>query len=198
LDENQAFWCDDYFVFGGLQSLGAAEDNIGEIFKDGSFDAVAWNVSPENEKGNVVFPDCIRSKDDYYLTGGTGVYDEPPGTYPQRLLVSNEQVSAMALDNAGGLPQALRVHSASTAMNDGSILVTGGIDDDGNPVGTAYIAKGNSIVKTFEMAVPRFGHTATLITKGPLEGSVLIAGGFTIRDGQLHLVEGAEIFHPGN
>ncbi|MFT5433751.1 MAG: hypothetical protein ACI9OJ_004459, partial [Myxococcota bacterium] len=43
----------------------------------------------------------------------------------------------------------------------------------------------------------RFGHTATVLTTGPLAGSVLIAGGFsTDNAGSLTFASGAEIYTP--
>ena len=200
LDSAPSFWCKKYFVFGGLSSdiADGLDHIIGEVYGD-EFDAVIWGQhSPDNDDINVAYPGCVRSGNNLYLTGGTEVYDEAPTIAPQRLIVPTpyQQVSAVALENADDTPQVFRIHHASTALNNGRVLVTGGIDDEGNAVDTAYIAQGNKIVGQFNMAEPRFGHTATLITIGALKGAVLIAGGATINKGNIRLVEGAEIFHP--
>ncbi|MFT7626269.1 MAG: hypothetical protein ACI9WU_005464 [Myxococcota bacterium] len=77
------------------------------------------------------------------------------------------------------------------------MLVTGGLDDNGTPVAKAYIIDGKEAVDQINMVTGRFGHTASLLTTGPLAGAVLIAGGFTVDStGNISVVPGAELYVP--
>ncbi len=76
--------------------------------------------------------------------------------------------SAQAMNNA-------RAAHSCTTLKDGRILVAGGNDGHGNPIGTAeiYNPSDQSWTVVANLNDPRWGHTATLLKNG----RVLIAGG---------------------
>jgi N-acetylneuraminic acid mutarotase len=91
-----------------------------------------------------------------------------------------------------------RVGHTATALPDGTLLVTGGINFiQGEPAGTAYTSAeiydpiANSWSSAGNMAVKRAGHTATLLE----DGRVLVAGGSS-DDTLLTATGSAEIYDP--
>lgn len=72
-----------------------------------------------------------------------------------------------------------RVGMTATTLPDGRILLTGGIDGDGNPTNAVFIARQDlesglfSLLETEFLQVPRVGHQATVLC----DGTVLITGG---------------------
>jgi hypothetical protein len=87
------------------------------------------------------------------------------------------------------------------------VVVIGGLDRYNFAAKTALLFRRNpsstDVLKSLQfaeampMAVPRFGHEATLVKSGLLKGSVLVTGGLTHDEaGKLSLAPGAEIFVP--
>ncbi len=76
-----------------------------------------------------------------------------------------------------------RVRPSLTALNDGSALIVGGEDADGNPIGTIerWVPGAATATPLGTMATGRSGHTATLLQ----DGSVLIVGGRSSLDAYL-------------
>lgn len=68
-----------------------------------------------------------------------------------------------------------------TSLPDGRVLLAGGLDEDGAPVATSFIARldpvdgGVDVVATDSLAVPRAAHAAVLLC----DGTVLLVGGAT-------------------
>lgn len=87
-----------------------------------------------------------------------------------------------------------RVYGTATLLNDGTVLVTGGLDTaggaSGTPVATAeiYDPVADSFTSTGPMTTGRFFHTATLLQNG----MVLITGG--LNNGQPLMT--AELYNP--
>ena len=190
--------CSEIMLFGGLSTAdeAMAETAIAETYKDGNFQKVG--LLPSEAEGNVVWPSCARASGNNYLVGGAPRNNKPPEILPS--LLANTQggskVGAVGLTGAGGTVSPFRTFSRGTALEAGRLLVTGGLDDNGNAVRSAYLVEGETIIDQKNMVVPRFGHTATLITRGPLKGAVLIVGGFTTNEGKLEAVNTAELFIP--
>ncbi len=72
-----------------------------------------------------------------------------------------------------------------TLLPNGRILVAGGYNNSGTPLNTADIISfgdfnvlNSTSRTTVDMISPRANHTATLLTKGPDAGNVLICGGY--------------------
>jgi len=198
-DDPGANGCETVLLFGGLSSdlTDGPETVLGEVFKGSDFTSVG--LIPGDLDGNVVFPTCVRAAKNNYLVGGTERLSRAPSILPALLSLtsSNVKVGAQDLDASGGVPSVFRVHAAATALEGGRVLVSGGLDDNGKAVGASYIIEGKEIIENKNMRRPRFGHTATLITTGPLKGAVLIAGGLTTDDeGALSVVTGAELYVP--
>jgi hypothetical protein len=81
---------------------------------------------------------------------------------------------------------------ATTQLNDGTVLLTGGVDSHGTPLNTAEIfdpATGMFTATTGSMSEGRAFHTATLLN----DGTVLVAFGLTA---SLQVSGTAEIYHP--
>ncbi|OIR09448.1 kelch motif protein [mine drainage metagenome] len=93
------------------------------------------------------------------------------------------------------------LHSATLLANgpastNGKVLVVGGIDAMGNILAGAelYDPVAGTWSPTGSLAVPRFGHIATLMTSGPNIGKVLVMGG---RNASNPTLSSAELYDPG-
>ncbi|MCC6157182.1 MAG: hypothetical protein IT350_03955 [Deltaproteobacteria bacterium] len=92
---------------------------------------------------------------------------------------------------AGGLAQARLTH-AQTLLDDGRLLLTGGVGF-GGPLDSAEVfdpATGEFSLLSDRMAKTRFGHAATLLA----DGRVLVTGGY--EEGFAAILDSAEIFDP--
>ncbi len=97
-----------------------------------------------------------------------------------------------------------RIGCTATPFNDGTVLITGGLDASGNPLNSAEIfdpATGTFTPTVGSMNSPRAFHTATLLTTGPSAGDVLITGGLVNNGGGVSGLQGitlnsAELYHP--
>jgi hypothetical protein len=93
------------------------------------------------------------------------------------------------------VPHALIAHlqsHATTLLADGTVLITGGLDNSSTAQNTAAVynpATGVTTILGVTMSVPRYDHTATLLS----DGRVLIAGGNTTGGTP---VSSAELYSP--
>ena len=111
--------------------------------------------------GGIVVPDASNAGD-VIFAGGSGVV-------PQRYRASREEFEAAGLTFGVGLL------SQSTALADGRVLFTGGLDLAGKPIDAAGVWDPVSGTTTsLTMGTKRAGHSATLLS----DGRVMIAGGF--------------------
>lgn len=77
---------------------------------------------------------------------------------------------------------------SSTGPNAGKVLIVGGNTTSGDLVAELYNPGTGTFTDTGSTTILRTGHTATLLTAGPLTGHVLIAGGAG--------AAGAELYNP--
>ncbi len=110
-------------------------------------------------------------------------------------------LSVTPVDSARPGPQLIfgRTYHASTLLQDGRVLVTGGLTrTPGNAFYTkaaeVYTPFDNSFSLVGEMIAPRGDHTSTLLPNG----MVLVAGGTTQSDGGGYLPDTAEVFDPAS
>jgi Galactose oxidase, central domain len=85
-----------------------------------------------------------------------------------------------------------RAAHTATLLNNGMVLIVGGIDASDNALRSAelYNPSNNTFTATGSMVKPRTEHVATLLN----DGRVLIAGG---EDNSENAVASAEIYNPG-
>ena len=96
-----------------------------------------------------------------------------------------------------------RMGCTATPFNDGTVLITGGLDASGNPQDTAEIFDPAAVTftpTTGNMSSPRAFHTATVVTAGRYAGDVLITGGLANNSSSSGLqgqtLNTAELYHP--
>ncbi len=125
------------------------------------------------------------------IAGGSSTDEDPPQ------LASAERfdpASGTFVATAGAMNQG-RGYAVCTALTDGTVLVTGGIDDALNARATAeiYHPDTDSFSPTAgDMNSPRVDHSATLLP----DGTVLIAGGETSYNAVTTKLDTAEIYDP--
>ena len=91
-----------------------------------------------------------------------------------------------------------------TALGNGRFLVAGGLDPDLVPTDRAIVLRleGDGLRterSDLGLHTARFGHTATRIVGGPLDGAVLFVGGMTAgATGEWELARTTEIFYPSS
>ncbi|MBF6568311.1 MAG: hypothetical protein IVW54_05485 [Candidatus Binataceae bacterium] len=107
-----------------------------------------------------------------------------------------EAIDPTNIEDITGNMNVPRMFATGTLLNDGTVLVTGGItDSSGDVTDTAELFDPSTFNYTelsSTMTVPRAGHTATLLDNG----TVLIAGGLTGTGGTLNGLKSAEIYNP--
>jgi len=105
-------------------------------------------------------------------------------------------------EDLGHVLDVTRSSHTMTVLSDGRILIVGGFNN-GTPLQTASIYNPNTGGWTFlnagtpclnQMCSPRGGHTATLLSRGPDRGNVLICGGQTSTTYPGSITNSCEIF----
>ena len=141
---------------------------------------------------------------------GTLVIDFPAADMlPQQVNVdlnmSNMTTAALDLTSLEDATSVYRFFHSVTVLDDGSIMVAGGLGGDGLPTKSVLFfeqppSHALTYVGKMNMHTPRFGHSATVVPSGLLKGAVLIVGGFTIKDQMTGTIEfakpTAELFMP--
>jgi len=198
LDETPGKTCDSVFVYGGA-TVDSPGDAVAEVYDGVQFTPLAWGEQSAWD-GQPLYPTCIRSGQRLYFLGGTSDGKQGPDVPALTLSVSAVNSGGLVASRVLGTDDevsTLRVHHAATLLTDGRVLITGGLGVNGGPVASAHILTEDELTDMAPMAQPRWGHTATAITTGPLRGGVLITGGFTsAADGEITFAGGAEIYLP--
>jgi hypothetical protein len=107
-----------------------------------------------------------------------------------------EAVDPTNIEDTTGNMIVPRLFATGTLLNDGTVLIAGGIDDQsGDVTDTAELFDPINFDYTelsSTMTTARAGHTATLLD----DGTVLIAGGLSGAGGSLSALQSAEIYNP--
>lgn len=109
------------------------------------------------------------------LAGGASVTITPSGAGDYTSFAGSAELPASA--------GRLLFHTVTT-LGQGRVLVAGGLTDDLQPTARAFILRADGaefvVERVLSLTTPRFGHSATRIEGGPLDGAVLVTGGLTI------------------
>ena len=130
-------------------------------------DGPCFSAAPEG----LYTPASARLDDGRVLVSGGLVFT---GSSSQRVATDAEVYDPNA-DTWTGHPASARAGHTLTALADGTVLVAGGHDDWGQPIGTSEIfdARTDLLRPGPSMVAARFGHTATTLPGN----RVLVAGG---------------------
>jgi hypothetical protein len=142
-----------------------------------------------------------------FVFGGTSteLFGEAANFAPIELALGEEGETLVAtpLDTSlvpGGEASTYRTHHALAVDGEGTVLVIGGLDGANSPSNQVLLFDPEERSFAAEPTVlnrARFGHQATRIEAGPLEGAVLVTGGLTLlEDGTAELVPTTEIYVP--
>jgi hypothetical protein len=119
-----------------------------------------------------------------HVNSTTEIYDPGAGTFGSPIQLGDR-----------------RALGTTTALRDGSVLMVGGVDDTGNPIGTVerYWPAKLASEPIGTMASPRSGQTATLLT----DGTVLVVGGRSdsttvVAEADLYLPDGTPAASPSD
>ena len=83
-----------------------------------------------------------------------------------------------------------------TALDNGKVLIAGGVDGINPPVSTAILCDATGACVSRAMGTRRAFHTAVKVDSGPNAGKVLLAGGYTA-SGPATPTSSAEFYDPG-
>jgi len=139
----------------------------------------AATIAAGESKGKVLIVGGTDTSEDTPMLATAEIYDPTAKTFT---------LTSQSLSVA-------RSYAVCTALPDGKVLVTGGIDNSGNGISTAEIydpATDSFTVTAGSMNVGRVDHTATLLP----DGTVLVAGGETSYTGSSISLNSAEIYDP--
>lgn len=222
--------CEEYLIFGGVSSESPSAEVFSsggaEVFNKG----LTFDETTQLEE--VFFPRIVRVKSEtagepakLYVFGGVAADDvteqvlgdrvllslRGPSVVPEQVNVNLKQgetegvltVANFDLSDLDDAEAVFRVFHAVTVLEDGRIMVSGGLGKSLTAQKSALVFEepkthALSFVKNVDLRSQRFGHTATVLTKGVLKGAVLVTGGLKVDNasGTVTFAEAAEIFIP--
>jgi hypothetical protein len=151
----------------------------------GQFRVVASLSTPRSNHTAARMTGTSSTSDEVLIAGGKG----PNGTTDSVEIVAYDSASKTAtVRTAPPLAEARQNHSA-TLLQNGHVLVVGGLGIDYQPLGSVERWAGHGFVTEPPLAHPRRDHHATLLPTG----QVLVAGGL-----DLHTVAATELYTPGS
>ncbi len=132
----------------------------------------------------------------YSFGGTTGTLGSKANVPPYRVALTEDGLEFQELEVVH--PRLQRTFHEVVVLADDTILVIGGLDETNQATDSVlhFSANGELIEELF-LRIPRAGHTATLISDGPLGGGVLVQGGIYITSGEPAFVGSAEIYLSG-
>lgn len=133
--------------------------------------------------------------------GTTGQLGSPADVPPYRVTIEDGVINLEELDLGDAQIDVLyRTFHRVVVTGAGTVLVIGGLDENNQATNSVlrFDSEGN-FIDEISMLLPRFGHSATVIETGPMEGSVLVQGGMILNDDMMEFPIGAEIYgDPGS
>ena len=135
--------------------------------------AVGVSIEPRYDHTTTLLPDG-----NILITGGISNTATVTNSVEMYDMASNTYIS---WSSGLGVGMERSTHTA-TLMSDGRVLIAGGFGTTGQPLKTLVICdpKSSSCGQAgVSMITARGGHTATLLSKGPRAGQVLLCGGHT-------------------
>ncbi len=193
----------------GLAYLGGvtAGSSYLEWMGDEATEFTAADLSGAPVGNHVLLPGAGGVDGLIFTTGGVaGSELSAPGRLPPAAIAMSSTGEGVytTLDLGDGFPQAgeLLFHTV-TPLPGRRVLVAGGLDYDLRPTSRAFVVRADGgefvIERTLNLNAARFGHTATVIEGGPLDGAVLILGGLSTNEaGGYELVRTGEIMLPSS
>jgi hypothetical protein len=151
----------------------------------------AWRTTGPMAKQRYAHTMSVLEDGTVLVTGGDSApFGQPP------VILSSAEIYDPRTERWTPAPAQLlhkRAGHTATVLKDGRVLVVGGLDQQGNPIGSAEIF--DPVLGTWtelgSLSVPRFAHTATLLGDGT---SVLVAGGCSSGSACDQLAAPAELF----
>ncbi len=208
--------CDRYVLVGGAPSQSAPVADVFTLVENGT--DVQGSFHPADTEGTsqlrtAKFARIVSAPNEgeAYFFGGTS--DEgfaDPADLPTMVLSLRENddgsftLVGQPVDAAGapgGTQATQRTHHTATQLDNGLILVAGGLDTDNRSTASALLFDPKArryLPDELRMTHSRFGHAATRIPSGPLRGGVLVTGGLTMEGSATmpEFVPWAEIYLP--
>ena len=174
------------------------------------------DVYHEDEEGEAIV-ESLEGSDELSVPGGwkwvdtgdailsfggtTGQLGSPADVPPYRVTIEDGVISLEELDLGDAPIDVLyRTFHRVVVTGAGTVLVIGGLDENNQATNSVlrFDSEGN-FIDEISMLLPRFGHSATVIETGPMEGSVLVQGGMSLNDDMMEFPIGAEIYgDPGS
>ncbi len=181
--------CDQVLLIGGNDATGA----VAEIIIPDDPSATPVELSSDELPNAISWPGLCGDA----LVSGSGSAVGVGAVDPVVLdvIAGSLKVTVLADESNHGV----KLGATVTQTEDGSCLVAGGLRANGGLSSSVVRAvDGGLDPEAYEMNSGRFGAASARITSGPLEGSVLIAGGLRLsKDGERAvMVHGAEILRP--
>jgi hypothetical protein len=128
--------------------------------------------------------------------GTTGDFGDPANVPPYRVVYNDGRIEFVPLDLGSlDVEKTYRNFHDVAVTPEGVVLVIGGLDSSNQATSSVLrFTDSGEYIDEVHMAVPRFGHSATVIQSGPMYGSVLVQGGAVFNDGDVDLLGGSEIY----
>ncbi len=164
-------------IYGKVLVCGGSDSTLAELFdeEDGAFSVTAHGVTGDRYVGSAA---TTLADGTVLITGGQeakqqnneySFYLDTAEIYN----TSKARFEYISGTSAGKMSDPRRHHTA-TLLQDGTVLIAGGENEDGALTGAEIFDSANRIFsQTASMLQPRFKHTATLLP----DGKVFIAGG---------------------
>jgi hypothetical protein len=165
--------------------------NTAEVFKTGWKILAQKTTVPRAAHCGAVMTGGSKSGQ-VLIAGGTSAGENPPGLKSAEVF----NLATGAFVATSGSMNFARAYADATALPDGTVLITGGIDDSLIARDTAEIYDPDTddfSPTANNMSIGRVDHSATLLP----DGTVLVAGGETSFLGATTKLNTAEIYDPG-